>query len=231
MGYIQTADLLHLSSLCHLLPGLAVLVRGQMLTDSTHVWACCQERVLLACLSSEFIYCYSEQSYQLTSRMPQWPGANERLGAHGNYVRGLGANSVVCLLALVANADHWLLPLGALKVVVRTTDCVVCVVLIYLFPCWQHHSLNTCQRSWYLHYELSIFLLLSIFLFCPLANWSTTGFNTYTNSNWWSVLATMVSGNTIELATTTAENSPPEQLLTNFCSLFLSQSFSAWFGP
>lgn len=55
VGYIQTTDLLHLSSPCHLLPGLAFLVRGQMLTDSTHVWACCQERVRLGCLSSKFI--------------------------------------------------------------------------------------------------------------------------------------------------------------------------------
>ena len=32
------------------------LVRGQTLTDSTHVWASCQQRVPIACLSSEFIY-------------------------------------------------------------------------------------------------------------------------------------------------------------------------------
>lgn len=54
VGFIQTTDLLHLPSPCHLLPGLAFF-RGQMLTDSTHVRACCQEQALIGCFSPEFI--------------------------------------------------------------------------------------------------------------------------------------------------------------------------------
>lgn len=36
-GYIQTTDLLHLASPCHLLPGLAFLVKGQVISGSTHL--------------------------------------------------------------------------------------------------------------------------------------------------------------------------------------------------